>query len=134
MNFFAFYIIREVYPHMISNPQTHFFALSYPYKVCHNIFVNITEKLEPVAHMQVFSRQLYWWLPPEEEEVSTCIVLQLEKDNCSCLFALWTDVIPAVMSKDLMRRTAMGGLKTGSFIRRYNIPGAKLSVNFARIL
>ena len=61
---------------------------------------------------------------PEKEEVP--IVLQLEKDKYGRLFALWKDGISAVNDKDLMWRTAMGGLKTGSFIRRYNVPGAKL--------
>ena len=34
------------------------------------------------------------------------------------------------MDKDLMWRTAIGGLKTGSFIRRYNILGAELGCKF----
>ena len=47
--------------------------------------------------MQVLSQQLYWWLLPEEEDVS--IALQLEKDKYDCLFALLNDGIPAVKHK-----------------------------------
>ena len=79
---------------MFSNSQTHFFGLSDPYKVCHENFVSIKNKLEPKAPMQVSSRQLYWW---EEEDVP--IGLQLEKDNYSLLFALCKDGIPAVKIK-----------------------------------
>ena len=78
--------------------------------------------------MQVSSQQLCWWLLPEEEDVS--IALELEKDNYGRLFALLKHGIPSVKDKDIMWHTAMGVLRTGSFIQRYNIPGAKLGCKF----
>ena len=65
---------------------------------------------------------------PEEEDVTK--VLNLEKREHGRLFYLWRDKIILVKGKDLLWRTAMGGLTTGSFISEYNIPGAKLECKF----
>ena len=125
--FYAFYV-RGLYPHVFSNSQPHNFKLADPYKAAHLIFVRIEDKLELVAPSQVSCRQLYNWLLPEEEDVP--IVLNLEEREHGRLFNLWRDGIISVKDKDLMWRTAMGGLKTGSFISKYNIPGAKLGCKF----
>ena len=79
-------------------------------------------KLETVAPYQVSSNQLYRWMLSEEEH--TPIVFDIHKDLNSRVFALWKDGIIAMKDRDLMWCTAVGGLKTGSLIRRYNIKGA----------
>ena len=104
--FFAF-CVRGLYPHVFSNNQTLFFLLSDPYKVCHKIFVNIIEKLEPIALMQGFATTTLLVFVTGER--GFLYRLQLEKDNYSRLFALWKDGIFAVKDKDLMWCTAVGG-------------------------
>ena len=46
------------------------------------------------------------------------------------VFARFKDGIVAVKDKDLIWRTAIGGLKIGAFICGYNIPGANISCEF----
>ena len=65
---------------------------------------------------------------PEEEDVP--LVFDIDKDHKSRVFAMWKDGIVAVKDNDLMWRTALGGLKTGSFMRPYNIPGANIGCKF----
>ena len=125
--FFAF-TVRDFYPNVFSNMDAHSLVLCDPYKSAEKVLVQIQDKLETVAPLQVSSNQLYRWMLPEEEDVP--LVFDIDKDCKSRLFALWKDGIVAVKDKDLMWRTAMGGLKTGSFIRRYNIPGANIGCKF----
>ena len=49
---------------------------------------------------------------------------------CHRFYAPWKDGILAVRDKDIMWRTALAGLKTGSFISGYKIPGANVGCSF----
>ena len=125
--FFAFKV-RNMYPYVFSNSHPHMFALCDPYKSAQNILDTVKGKLDCIAPLMVTTHQLYHWLLPEEEDVP--IVFDIHKDLFHRVFALWKDGILAVRDKDIMWRTALGGLKTGSFISRYKIPGANVGCEF----
>ena len=80
--------------------DAHSLVLCDPYKSAEKVLVQIKDKLETVAPLQVSSNQLYRWMLPEVEDVP--IVSDIDKDHKSRVFAMWKDGIVAVKDKDLM--------------------------------
>ena len=113
----------------------HSFQLVKSYSFVNEIFKELEEHHDVLGNFAVSLQQLYKWLQKEIEEVDIRHPTSFHDSKAynrdrARLFCLYTDIQIDIQKVSFMWRSAVGGLKTGEVVRKYNIPGARCNCVF----
>ena len=76
-------------------------------------------------------RQSYAWLCEKEDPINIRVPKEVDKDNYrGRVFTIWGDGLISIKNIDFMWRIALGGIKTGDFVAKYNMPGVRIDCLF----
>ena len=132
--FFGFWG-RRVKPDFYNLNSPHSFQLVKSYSFVNEIFKELEEHHDVLGNFAVSLQQLYKWLKKEIEEVDIRHPTSFHDSKAynrdrARLFCLYTDIQIDIQKVSFMWRSAVGGLKTGEVVRKYNIPGARCNCVF----
>ena len=132
--FFGFWG-RRVKADLYDLNSPHSFQLMKSYSFVNEIFKELEEHHDVLGNFAVSLQQLYKWLQGEIEDVDVRHPAFFQDTKTynrdrARLIRLYTDSQVDIQKVSFMWRPALGGLKTGEVVRRYNIPGARCNCVF----
>lgn len=121
-----------MFPATYGITNSHCFHTGGAYKCLAEIVKAVIDKLSVIVPLIPSVGQIYKWLRGEEKQLKMKIdgLDDISDRDRKGIFDLWASPKIGARAKCLMWRTAMGGLKTGSFINKYNIPGMNVACQF----
>ena len=131
--FYYSYQLRKLYPEIYSNLEPHNFQLPHIYKHIDMVKHEVQEHLENIGPLVPATSQIYEWFEGEQRDVEIKLessIVDIQSQTRDKLFKLWSEFGISATNKCFMWRLALGGLKTGSFIKKYNIPGTRCECVF----